>query len=72
MRVQYYSDSNSAVDGVPVSTLPDKLKCPMPSALSRQIKVLSNPPPVGKKRSTGARGKNDPGVHTSKRVSVCF
>ena len=52
-----------------VTSVLDKLKSPPLSALSRKRKILSNPPPVGKKRSTGVRGKNDPGVPPSKRVS---
>ena len=45
------SDNSSTV----VSLL-DKLKSPAPSLLGRKRKTLSNPPPVGKKRSTGIRG----------------
>ena len=58
------SDNSSRV----VSRL-DRQKSPDPSLLGRKRKTLSNPPPIGKKRSTGIRGRNDPGVHPSKRVS---
>ena len=51
-----------------VVSLLDKLKSPNSSLLGRNRKTLSNPPPIGKKRSTGIRGRNDPGVHPSKRV----
>ena len=49
-----------------VVSLLGKLKSPEPSSLSRKRKTLSNTPPIGKKHSTG---KNDPNVHTSKRVT---
>lgn len=51
------------------ASLLDKLKSPDSSLLARQRKVLTNPPPVGKKRSTGIASRNDPGVHPSKRVT---
>ena len=51
-------------------SLLDRLKYPRPSELSRNRKVHCNPPPPkGKKRSSGARGLNDPHVPPSKRVS---
>ncbi len=56
------SSSDSDVPESRVVSLLDKLKSPEPSALSRKRKVLSNHPPLGKKRSTGTRGKNDPSV----------
>ncbi len=45
-----------------VVSLLDKLKSPDPSLLSRKRKTLTNPPPIGKKRSTGVRCLSDPGV----------
>ena len=57
------SESESAV----VSLL-DRLKCPQPSELSPSRKVHCNPPPKGRKRSSGERGRNDPHIPPSKRV----
>ena len=51
------------------SSEPSRVVSPDPSLLARKRKTLNNPPPVGKKRSTGSRSRNDPSVHPSKRVS---
>ena len=60
------SDSESTISNT-VSLL-DRLKCPCPSELSRNLKVHCNTPPLkGKKQSSG--GLNDPHVPFSKRVS---
>lgn len=45
------------------------MKSPKPSVLSRQHKIQYNLPPVGRKRSKGVRGQNDPNVNPYKRIS---
>lgn len=50
----------------PVVSLLDKLKAPKASDFSRKRKVLTNPPPKGKKRSFGSSGQVK--VHPSRRV----
>ena len=50
-----YSGEESSVseDSSSVQSLLDKLCSPVPSELARKRKVLTNPPPVGQKRSRG-------------------
>ena len=50
-------------------SLLDRLKCPTRSVLSQTREVHCNPPPRGKKRSTGQQKVSDPDVPPSKRVS---
>lgn len=52
------------------ASLLERLKCPSTSELSRKHQVHCNqPPPKGRKRSSGERGLNDLNVPPSKRVS---
>ena len=62
-------ESPESHDSTVVVSLLDRLKSPDASLLARKRKVLTKPPPVGKKRYTGVRSCNDPGVHPSKCVT---
>ena len=67
--VQDSRESESDTESEATVSLLDRLKCPSRSVLSRARKVHCNPPPRGRKRSTGERKASDPDVPPSKRVS---
>ena len=47
-----YSGGKSSASSV--ASILDRLKSPVPSELARKRKILTNPPPVGQKRSKGS------------------
>ena len=67
--VQDLRESESDTESEATVSLLDRLKCPSRSVLSRARKVHCNPPPRGRKRSTGERKASNPDVPPSKRVS---
>ena len=63
------SKSESEPESAVVVFLLDRLKCPQTSILSRSRKVHCNPPPKGRKRSSGERGRM---IHTFPLLKECM